>query len=61
MQKNDDGLDIVSYATIFGAINGEPYEGEVEAHFNTLVGGTSRCTFTQLPDSFSPGTIGTHT
>ncbi len=56
-----DGLDIVSRSSIVGAINGEPYEGDVVARFNTARGGTSECTFAQLPELFNPGTIGTHT
>lgn len=56
-----DELDIVARTKISGAINREPYEGEVVARFNTSRGGTSQCAFARLPESFNPGTIGTHT
>lgn len=61
MATPNGDLDIVARTSVVGAINGEPYEGDVRAQFNTSRGGTSQCTFARLPEAFNPGTIGTHT
>jgi len=54
-------LDIVSKSSITGMVNGEAVEGSISASFNTGRGGSSTCTFSMLPQGFSPATFGTHT
>jgi hypothetical protein len=54
-------LDIVSNSSITGTVNGEAVEGSISASFNTGRGGSSTCTFSMLPQGFSPATFGTHT
>lgn len=55
------GVDIQARVTISGMVNGNPIEGTATASFNTRRGGSASCTFTKLPDGFTPGTINTHT
>jgi hypothetical protein len=55
------GIDITSRTSVVGMLNGEPYEGEIFAKFHTVIGGSSRCTFTKLPDAITPAAINTHT
>jgi hypothetical protein len=54
-------LDIVSNSSITGMVNGEAVEATISASFNTGRGGRSTCTFSKLPQGFSPATFGTHT
>jgi hypothetical protein len=54
-------VDVTSRTTITGSVNQSPVEGTVTATFNTGRGGTSTCRFTVLPQTFNPGTFGTHT
>lgn len=54
-------LDVVSRSSITGMVNGEAVEGSISASFNTGRGGQSTCTFSKLPQGFSPATFGTHT
>jgi hypothetical protein len=59
--KNERGVRIVSYTNVAGVINDQRYVGSIEAEFETVRGGSSRCEFTELPQTFNPGTLGTHT
>jgi hypothetical protein len=59
--KDDRDLQVVSLTNVAGVINDQRYAGRIEAEFDTGRGGSSRCEFTSLPDTFNPGTLGTHT
>lgn len=50
-------IDIVSTSAVDGIVNGLPLKATVSATFNTIRGGHSSCTFTQLPTGFTPGTL----
>ena len=54
-------IDVTSKTTYSGVVNGSPMEIDVVATFNTGRGGISTCTFTKLPPTFNPATLGTHT
>ena len=53
-------IDIVSRTVTMGSVNGAPFQGSINATINVGRGGTSTCTFDQLPPNFTPGTLGTH-
>lgn len=61
MAKNRREPKVVSYTNVSGVINDQRYVGVIEAEFDTNRGGSSRCDFTELPRTFNPGTLGTHT
>jgi hypothetical protein len=61
MAKTDRGVRIVSYTNVAGVINDQRYVGAIRAEFDTLGGGSSSCEFTELPATFDPATLGTHT
>ncbi len=61
MAKDKRGLRVVSYTNVAGVINDQRYVGTIEAEFDTTLGGSSQCEFTELPRTFNPGTLGTHT
>ena len=54
-------IDIVSRTVTSGTINGAAIRGSINATIHVGRGGTSSCTFDQLPPKFTPATIGTHT
>lgn len=54
-------IDVVSRTVISGSINASAVKGRVSATINTGRGGRSTCEFEQLPPSFTPGTLATHT
>lgn len=54
-------MDVVSRSLITGSVNQSPVEGTIVSTIHTGQGGTSTCSFTQLPATFNPGTFGTHT
>ena len=50
-------VNIVSRSVVDGIVNGQPLKAVVSANFNTINGGHSSCTFSQLPPRFTPGTL----
>ena len=50
-------VDIISRSMVDGTVNGLPLKATVSANFNTIRGGHSSCTFSQLPTGFTPGTL----
>jgi hypothetical protein len=55
------GIDVTSRTKVVGMLNDEPYEGEIFAKFHTVLGGSSHCSFSRLPDAITPAAINTHT
>ena len=53
--------EITVRTTITGLVNGQVFNGTVEALLNPDGGGRSSCQFSDLPDDFFPGTFATHT
>lgn len=55
--RGTPSVDIVSKSMVNGTVNGLPLKATVSANFNTIRGGHSSCTFSQLPTAFTPGTL----
>jgi hypothetical protein len=53
--------EITARTTISGIVNGQTMKGNVLASFNTGRGGRSACEFSQLPQGFTPATLGNQT
>jgi hypothetical protein len=53
----DQDIEITSRSTISGLVNGAAVEGRILATFNTALGGSSSCEFSQFPAGFNPGTL----
>ena len=53
--------DITVQTTIAGIVNGEAFNGRVEASLNAEGGGRSSCEFSKLPRGFNPAVFGTQT
>lgn len=58
-QRGQQDIDVTAKTTYSGVVNGSPFAAQVSATFNTGRGGTSSCTFAQLPPSFNPASLGT--
>jgi hypothetical protein len=52
-------IDVASKTTYTGTINGSPIKVDVSATINTGRGGSSSCTFVELPSGFNPAVLGT--
>lgn len=61
MVNDKSGRRVVSYTSVAGVINDQRYVGTIEAELDLSRGGSSRCEFTELPNTFNPATLGTHT
>ena len=51
--------EIVSRTALTGSVNAGTIDGRIEATINVGQGGHSSCQFDQLPNGFTPATLGT--
>ena len=52
--------DVTAKTTYSGIVNGSPMKVDVLATIDTGRGGSSTCTFVNLPTGFNPAFLGTH-
>ena len=59
-QRNIRDIDVTAKTSYSGIVNGSPMKVDVLATINTGRGGSSTCTFINLPTGVNPAALGTH-